>query len=762
MASLSFGRTKRRLLSTFILALGLVVQPFSMVMASTAYAAPTATVCAAGCDFTTLQAAVDGVDVGGVVTLMENVTTNSQVTISKALTINGNSRSVTPTFTKTDNSNNAVFGVTATSGVTLSNMTIDGAAGTNLHGVNVYESTGVVLNSLVVNNNDRYAVVVNSSDVAVDSINTSGNGWGGINVDQVTQPAQVTMSGVNSHTETYQLYTEGVGASMVDNTTNHQYIEYPAGSGLYTIDASAGSVRNTTTHKAFDTIQAAIDHSSTMAGDVIAIEAGSYAETVTVTKAVTLNGPNAGVNPVTGVRGAEAVLTGQVIVYAGNVTVDGLTITNPSYSGVTIKGIHVWSSAGISNVTLKNNILTAITNANTKGSYGIMVQGAVSNATVTNNLFSNITSAGWAHAIEVTPASGVVATPSNVTVTGNSISGTSNTAGNDQYDFSLDKAGSVSADASEVIFSGNSISGNVRNLDTVNTLDASSNWWGNTNGPSTSQRTGDVTVAPWCTWSDCSALATDEPLVLPVSGGVAQVVSDMILDNSSATDNVRAVLPGGTTVTSDPSWDGTIDAPAVTSFTVPGAASTGLAITVGSNDHTLSFNHAVQLFFPGQGGKSVGFKTPTGNFTEITATCVANDPGMVDGQLVAPLNDCKMTYGNDLIVWTKHFTTFATYTPLAAPATGNTSSTSTTRPGNFFSETVYDDTWMDGANTTAGETYGDVKSGNVGVSGTATVNDDLQEVPAKGISWYWWLLGGVLAAGAWSLVSLLRSGRFNR
>ena len=69
---------------------------------------------------------------------------------------------------------------------------------------------------------------------------------------------------------------------------------------------------------------------------------------------------------------------------------------------------------------------------------------------------------------------------------------------------------------------------------------------------------------------------------------------------------------------------------------------------------------------------------------------------------------------------------------------------------------------MDGANTEEGETFGDVKSNNVGLSGTATVSDDLQEVPTNGISWYWWLLGGVLAAGAWSLVSLLRSGRFNR
>lgn len=96
---------------------------------------------------------------------------------------------------------------------------------------------------------------------------------------------------------------------------------------------------------------------------------------------------------------------------------------------------------------------------------------------------------------------------------------------------------------------------------------------------------------------------------------------------------------------------------------------------------------------------------------------------------------------------------------------GSTSGTSTTstagRGSNFFGTTTYDDSWMDGANTEEGETFGEVLSGGAAVSSTSTTDGDVQEVPADGIAWYWWLLGVALAAGAWTLIALLRNRRLN-
>ncbi len=56
----------------------------------------------------------------------------------------------------------------------------------------------------------------------------------------------------------------------------------------------------------FTTIQAAINAAAP--GDTIQVAAATYAEQINVNKALTLLGPNANVNPNTGVRGAEAII----------------------------------------------------------------------------------------------------------------------------------------------------------------------------------------------------------------------------------------------------------------------------------------------------------------------------------------------------------------------------------------------------------------------------------------------------------------------
>lgn len=249
-------------------------------------------------------------------------------------------------------------------------------------------------------------------------------------------------------------------------------------------------------------------------------------------------------------------------------------------------------------------------------------------------------------------------------------------------------------------------------------------------------------------------------VTLPTTGGVAQtpVNRPTVLFNDQAT----AFIPEGTTITSNPAWDGTINAPVVTTIAIPGAT-TGVAFSVGSDVYSLTFDQAVLLIFPGQAGKSVGFKSPGGSFTEIKTVC--NDMP-IDDQLVGGLNECKSNFGSDLLVWTKHFTTFATFTAVAAPQTtqgGNNSSQSRRISSTYASPYTYDDTWMEGANTEEGTDKPEVLSESAGLSSTSTVADATpREVPANGLAWYWWLFGVVLATGAWSLVAALRSGRFNR
>lgn len=189
-----------------------------LLIAEQAHALPSAyTVCASGCDYTDVQSAINAASAGDTIQLNGDQSISSQITIAKPLTLDGNGYTISPTFTYTgNNANNSSVGIDGTHDVTLTNLTIDGTAGTDLHGVNIYESTNVNLSNVTSENNDKDGVVVNGSTVSVTNLSTSGNSWGGIDVDQgtgVTDPAQLTV-----HAASYQ--TE-IAAIVIDDTTKN-------------------------------------------------------------------------------------------------------------------------------------------------------------------------------------------------------------------------------------------------------------------------------------------------------------------------------------------------------------------------------------------------------------------------------------------------------------------------------------------------------------------------------------------------------------
>lgn len=122
--------------------------------------------------------------------------------------------------------------------------------------------------------------------------------------------------------------------------------------------ALASTFEGTTTYKFFTTIQSAIDVASD--GDTINVAAGTYAENVDVTKAVTLLGPNAGI-PGNGTRVPEAVIQGTAASWVSlyvepnvpDVTIDGFKFDG---ANLTPAGYAVGVAGDSSNLTVKNNI----------------------------------------------------------------------------------------------------------------------------------------------------------------------------------------------------------------------------------------------------------------------------------------------------------------------------------------------------------------------------------------------------------------------
>ena len=110
----------------------------------------------------------------------------------------------------------------------------------------------------------------------------------------------------------------------------------------------------------YGTIQAAIDAPSTLAGSIIIASAGTYAEHVVLSKAVTLEGANDGIDGAEA-RGPETVITGGVKIAADGVTVDGVEISG-SYDTSGTPDItsppHIGLLIGGADATIENSVLT--------------------------------------------------------------------------------------------------------------------------------------------------------------------------------------------------------------------------------------------------------------------------------------------------------------------------------------------------------------------------------------------------------------------
>lgn len=251
---------------------------------------------------------------------------------------------------------------------------------------------------------------------------------------------------------------------------------------------------------------------------------------------------------------------------------------------------------------------------------------------------------------------------------------------------------------SNIHINSNSITG-TRDLGVNNTvtgtLDATLNYWGG-GVPAVS---GGVNTTPYFT--NAAMTTRSDAMVLPDSGGNAtannttpQVVvtnptqpvtvtvtngtTDATIDFSALQSGNQATLPqttintqnanvqiqAGTTVTASGSWNGIINLPTIqtnTSISIPTPSGTsttlGTVIDVGSDSVNLTFDKPVRLLIAGQANKLVGF-IRNGAFTQITTACTADN---ATTQLSVN-GDCFINVGSDMVIWTKHFTQFVTYT----------------------------------------------------------------------------------------------------
>jgi hypothetical protein len=168
-------------------------------------------------------------------------------------------------------------------------------------------------------------------------------------------------------------------------------------------------VHNTTQSTQYPTIQAAVNAANP--NDVIAIDAGTYNERVTVTKSLTIQGASNTTTIVdgTGLSGAGSgfyINTGITNVTIKNLTVKNFAGTSPNqYAGI-------YASGGNDNLTVQNTIVK-----DNVGGAGIYANGPITNVLIDGNDVSGHTAAFGA-------ARGIViwnGLKSNITVTNNTV-----------------------------------------------------------------------------------------------------------------------------------------------------------------------------------------------------------------------------------------------------------------------------------------------------------------------------------------------------
>lgn len=155
------------------------------------------------------------------ISIDSNLTTSQQITLTKSVTLNGNGHTISPSFTKTDNSNNSALGIQANT-VTVNNLVENGKNGTDLHGINVFGSNNVNINNVTVENNNHSGLNVDGSAVTVKNLTTAHDGWDGVDVDKLG--AVLTVNGTSHHNETTpDIYVDSSSVGQVVDTNSQYY-----------------------------------------------------------------------------------------------------------------------------------------------------------------------------------------------------------------------------------------------------------------------------------------------------------------------------------------------------------------------------------------------------------------------------------------------------------------------------------------------------------------------------------------------------------
>lgn len=181
----------------------------------------------------------------------------------------------------------------------------------------------------------------------------------------------------------------------------------------------------------------------------------------------------------------------------------------------------------------------------------------------------------------------------------------------------------------------------------------------------------------------------------------ATINNKININADTSIGNINVSLPDGLTLSTTSTWDGTVKVPTIlensTVSTTPSAgmeSTTTSVVEIGFGDTKLTLSKAVRILIPGKANQFAAY-SQAGQITPITTICTSDNQSSADA--LPDSGDCKIDSGSDLVIWTKHFTKFITYTENSQgdsnnPLPGSSNSAGSSNASNYNSNTPCTDT----------------------------------------------------------------------
>jgi len=155
-------------------------------------------------------------------------------------------------------------------------------------------------------------------------------------------------------------------------------------------------------------------------------------------------------------------------------------------------------------------------------------------------------------------------------------------------------------------------------------------------------------------------------------GRYVSLSNDLTLTRNTTTRMYSVTIPAGTILSGPTNWDGILTIPTIMPSTgispiVNGGMLPSISSVVdfGSDSAALTFDKAARIIITGYAGQMVGFVRADGTFVKVINTCVLDNQAI--GNALPSYSECAINVGNDLVIWTKHFTEFVVYTQYYPP-----------------------------------------------------------------------------------------------